>query len=74
MGVRAMPSKSDEKEHGQSYMQLVDWRNRGDKLAIKMNADDRRKWLINRHPDYDEDVLMRKHPTKEELAAIRAGA
>lgn len=61
MGVRAMPSRSDEKEHRDSYMQVVDWRRRGKKLSIKMSADDRRTWLMAQHPDIDENILMRRH-------------
>ncbi len=57
MGVRAIPSRTDEKEHPQSYMQVVDWRPRGKKLNLKMSSDDRRKWFVSRHETLDVDGL-----------------
>jgi site-specific DNA-cytosine methylase len=55
--VRAMPCRSNEKGHEDSFMQLVDWRSRGKKLSIKMSADDRRQWMMANHPDVDVDSL-----------------
>lgn len=58
--IRTVPRVSSEKEFGYSYMQSVDWRNRGKKLSLKMNEADRREWFAHQHPELDFDKATPK--------------
>lgn len=47
--VRTVPTRSNEKGHEMSWMQAIDWRNRGTRLNIKMSPEEKRAWWIRRH-------------------------
>lgn len=54
--VRTVPHLSSEKDV-RSWMQPVDWRNRGKKLSIKMQPPDQHEWFRKRHPDLGTEMF-----------------
>ena len=49
--IRTIPTLSKEKHHRTSWVQAIDWRNRGTRLTIKMKMKDQIEWWKVRHPD-----------------------
>jgi hypothetical protein len=47
--IDAQPTQASD----QSWLHVIDWRNRGPKLSLKMSKPEREAWWREQHPDLD---------------------